>query len=654
MNTVDFAAMRAKAGMREYKIGRFTLQPYRELLGPDGPVPVKPKALAILSVLAEADGALVTKDELVAAVWPNVIVEDNAIQAHVASLRKTLGDDAELLCTVHGHGYRLIPTLLVPSKSPGVTQPVRPWRTPYYLLAILLAVGAATGSLWLFRDGTHSRPVNEPNRIAILPFDLSESGPQMAGLANELHDKIVASLSGAGILVTSGGNGERPVTEGSQAEKRSGAEFQVSSRISSSRNRLRVQMQISDTAEDVSVWSGTFEKDISDLATLPDAVATAVADAAHFALIGRTGKVRLNAAGVAALVEARESMTAVNRPNPLLQMADYKRILATTPNFSWAHSGLAAADAFQLKSDPRNEALQDEARREAMRALELEPANGEAYLALELILPRFSWEERELVLQKGIKADPGFAPGSYMEGRLLSSVGRNRDAIFWFRRGHNMDPLHANNTFTYAVTLMLLGSREESEKLLDQMDAQWPQHIATRNAHFWASLLSGAQDKTLAILDDASRWPVGMNQKAAEAWRWGITATPENRTQARVTIMKAATEGSLSRGHALLLLSMLHDVDGAFEEANQYLPSDPQWGPLLFLEPTRPMRSDPRFMRLAVKLGFAAYWRTTGQWPDFCSETSLPYDCMNEVKKLAAQNPSLKPMEEVQKASIPY
>ena len=94
----------------EYRVGRFTLRPHRQLLDRGVPVPIGRKALDLLSVLAEAEGALVTKDELMAAVWPRAIVEDNAIQVHVAALRKVLGPDAALLSTVHGLGYRLAVT----------------------------------------------------------------------------------------------------------------------------------------------------------------------------------------------------------------------------------------------------------------------------------------------------------------------------------------------------------------------------------------------------------------------------------------------------------------------------------------------------------------------------------------------------------------
>ena len=53
-----------------------------------------------------------------------------------------------------------------------------------------------------------------------------------------------------------------------------------------------------------------------------------------------------------------------------------------------------------------------------------------------------------------------------------------------------------------------------------------------------------------------------------------------------------------------------------------------------FSPPTAAMRRDPRFMPLMAKLGLADFWRTTGEWPDFCAEPALPYDCKAEVARL--------------------
>jgi DNA-binding winged helix-turn-helix (wHTH) protein/TolB-like protein len=640
-------------------VGRFTLHPFRQLLESDRLIPVKPKALAILSVLAQAEGALVTKEELLGAVWPNVTVEDNAIQAHVASLRKILGHDAELLSTVHGQGYRLAPTGDTPSDA-SRSKPMGNWAALFpgrrqivlSVLAILLCFGVA--GLWLFRHGAMA-VANPPAQIAVVPFDLTPAGPEAIAFGNDLRDKISADLLSMQILTVTGG-GRELLSQVFGTNRAVDSEFQLSGRIASDGTMQRIRVQLMDTREGVAVWSGTFQKSISDRKTLLPIVSTAVADAAHFAIIGRMGKVRLNAAGIAALIEARDSITAVSRPNPNLQMADYKKIIAATPEFSWAHSGLAVADAFQLRSEPSNELLRKEIRTEANRALELEPANGEAYLALEVGLPRFDWQQRESLLLKGNKADPGFGPIPVMEGRLTAAVGRNQDSLFWLKRAYNIDPLHNSNTFDYVVTLLSEGHPAESERLLAEMDAQWPQHSATRNAHFWTSVISGATKETLAIVMDPSRWPVGMNEKSADVWRAALMAHDSKeggaRAQAIASIKNASAEGSLTRGDALLLLSILSDVDGAFDQAGAYLPADPQWGPVLFLGPTLPMRQDPRFISLAVKFGFAAYWRSTGQWPDFCKAPDLPYDCKKEVANLALKNPALSPMPETH-APIP-
>ena len=636
--------------VREHQVGRFILDPHRQLLDRGRPVPVKPKALAILSVLAEANGELVTKDELMAAVWPNITVEDNAIQAHVTSLRKVLGEDAELLCTVHGHGYRLVSSASPApdhAKDLNTGLPHQAGHLVRSILAVMIVITVAVAGFLYLRD--RALPRQERAQVVILNFDVS--GPEMAGFAKNLKDRISAELSDAQVLAVS-----EEYRKGLLPAARPDAEFLLQARISPDGKMLVVHVELSDAAEGVALWSATFQKDMDASNTLLPSVSTAVADAAHFGIIGRNGKVRLEAAGVAALIEARESMTTVNRPNPLLQMANYRKIIAMAPNFSWAHSGLAAADGFQLRADPGNQSLRAEAVREAKRALELEPANGEAYLALALALPRFNWEQREALLLKGMKADPGFGPAAVMEGRLRLAVGRDRDALFWFNRARNIDPLHNNNNFSTAVSLQSQGFPEESRKILEQMDAQWPDHIATRNAHFWVSLLAGKTAETLAILADAGRWPVGMNKKSAQAWRISLEAQADNEKVVRAirAVKDSAAQGSLGPGEALLLLSLLKDIEGAFDQAQHYIPLDPQWGPYLFLDATKPMRQDPRFMALAVKYGFAAYWRATGQWPDFCNQPDLPYDCKAQVEKLAASNPRLDPMPDSVGAPIPY
>jgi non-specific serine/threonine protein kinase len=80
----------------------------RELRLNGAPVDLGARAFDIVEVLAGAGGGLVTKDELMNRVWPDVVVEENTLQVHISALRKALGADRSLLKTEAGRGYRLI------------------------------------------------------------------------------------------------------------------------------------------------------------------------------------------------------------------------------------------------------------------------------------------------------------------------------------------------------------------------------------------------------------------------------------------------------------------------------------------------------------------------------------------------------------------
>jgi predicted ATPase/DNA-binding winged helix-turn-helix (wHTH) protein len=80
----------------------------REVCQDGSPLRIGARAFGILALLIEADGALVSKDEIMSRVWPDTIVEENNLQVQVAVLRKALGDDRAMIRTVPGRGYRLI------------------------------------------------------------------------------------------------------------------------------------------------------------------------------------------------------------------------------------------------------------------------------------------------------------------------------------------------------------------------------------------------------------------------------------------------------------------------------------------------------------------------------------------------------------------
>ncbi len=91
---------------------QFQLDPGKgDLQGRSGPVPLTPKAMALLQYLAERPGKLVTKHELLEAIWPNVFVADGALKVCIREIRRALADDARVprfIETAHRRGYRFI------------------------------------------------------------------------------------------------------------------------------------------------------------------------------------------------------------------------------------------------------------------------------------------------------------------------------------------------------------------------------------------------------------------------------------------------------------------------------------------------------------------------------------------------------------------
>jgi predicted ATPase/DNA-binding winged helix-turn-helix (wHTH) protein len=89
----------------------------RELRARGIPIPIGGRAFEIIEALVQSAGELVSKDDLMGRVWPDVVVEENTLQVHISAIRKALGPDRGLLRTASGHGYRLLGAWTARSKE---------------------------------------------------------------------------------------------------------------------------------------------------------------------------------------------------------------------------------------------------------------------------------------------------------------------------------------------------------------------------------------------------------------------------------------------------------------------------------------------------------------------------------------------------------
>jgi DNA-binding winged helix-turn-helix (wHTH) protein len=107
--------------------GRFRVLLRRRQLVIDGvPMELGARAFDLLLVLLEADGSLVTKEELMSRAWPGIVVAEENLKVQISALRKALGEDRDFIRTEFGRGYRF--TAAVRSTLAGSVCQRRPRR----------------------------------------------------------------------------------------------------------------------------------------------------------------------------------------------------------------------------------------------------------------------------------------------------------------------------------------------------------------------------------------------------------------------------------------------------------------------------------------------------------------------------------------------
>src|SRR4029077_8529655 len=161
----------------------------------DEPLALTPKVFDTLFYLVKNAGKTIDKDELMAAIWPDTVVEENNLNKNISALRQLLGEkpgEHRFIATVPGKGYRFVASVVersengiqnvdvVPSDAvlPGLirskadkageTHRVNPSHLRYWLIATLAIVSfAAALYLWQKR---HSPSAGRIRSIAVLPF----------------------------------------------------------------------------------------------------------------------------------------------------------------------------------------------------------------------------------------------------------------------------------------------------------------------------------------------------------------------------------------------------------------------------------------------------------------------------------------------------
>jgi DNA-binding winged helix-turn-helix (wHTH) protein len=645
-----------------YQIGRFTLLPFRELLDGPKPSPIGRKPLEILSVLAEHGGALVTKDELMAAVWPQVIVEDNAVQAHIAALRKILGSDARLLTTARGRGYRLAAKRIQAEALPGAAPKTKSGRRFGQLIPALIAVlaigGVAVAGWQVVRGWATAAPALRP-RVAVGAFSSAHGDPAETALAAAMNTEVAEALSHYDVIVFT----PRP-GPGTPAP---GTDFTVRGLVSRTADGFSVTTDLSDTRSNVLVYSFETSQPRGAGADASAAIASHVAlslDPSKLTndLDGKltpedyTTVARFNDAldksdtpGDAFPLSSAYGQTAaspeeVERAQTLFDQA--QKLAERHPHDGDLQAAVAFAAVWVAQAEPsRDDRMRDleRARRAIRRAASLSPDSALAVLAKVLLLngplSRAAHEQAE---RRALQINPRQHIAYNGLGETLIGVGRTREGVGLIKRSVELDPMSRVVVGDGVWALIAAGSAEDASRLMAREQLIWPSALETRYHEMGMAYYLGDPGKVAAVVSKyGPPPPIGIDPAHLDvmlgAWR---TRNPAQIRRMAANCFadygKSAVIGQAVDMDCLFVMVRVGDLDDAFRFAalafpdcrNLYRADADEWitRPRLGLDPSwlfspimAPLRADPRFWDIAVRTGLVDYWQTTGSWPDFCA-----------------------------------
>ncbi len=390
------------------------------------PVPLRPKTFALLVHLADRAGTMVSKQELMAAIWPGLVVTDDSLTQAISELRGALDDrDQKLIKTIPKRGY-LFDTVVRPAPPAITAEAAAPRRRPRRLAALglaVLAVAAGSGLLWMrpATDAPIGQALVESRSLVVMPFiDLSEPPAPHLALAVDTGLSTVLSRL-ADILVTPRGSAAALGTSASMDLKRIarelGARHVVTGTVRRDGERLQVTVQLVRADDGRVLWADRFE----------------YASAADWM------EQRDISARIANLLD-------LSMRDSLLQQAH------KTPQSNQAIDHWARGVYMMLTLRTREELQQ--ARQEFQAALTLQPDSSHALAGLALThtsMVAYRWtEQRQLELdtaerlaRQALAIDPQSQDALMALARALMFNGRIADAMAVTRQHLGLDPNHA-------------------------------------------------------------------------------------------------------------------------------------------------------------------------------------------------------------------
>ena len=517
-------AMESSSAGYLYRFGRFALDSRKRTLSrADSPVALTAKAFDVLLFLAQHPNRLVTKEELLKAVWGDTFVEEGNLAQYISHLRKALGDvseHAQLIVTIARKGYQFTADVTVAEaadsarqaavlvatadSSPAQTQTgienpaaeavsrsPRPWQKAAVVgaCAVLLAsVGLASRRHF----GSMTPPRSQKIMLAVLPFQNLTGDPDKEYLADGLTEETISLLGRLnpeqlGVIARTSVMGyKHKDVRLDQIGRDLSVQYVLENSFRESGDHIRLTAQLIQVKDQTHLWSQDYDYPVKDILNIEDDVAKAIAHEIRVRLTSRQQAVLaqshpVNPEAFNAYLQGHYFFERNTDKDTGIAAKYYERATQLDPSFALAWAGLSRVRKWQAATGLIPEEEGNRLARESVeRALALNPNLAEAHIQMGRIKQQvdFDWAGAYASRQRAVELEPGNVDAVIAAATSVAMLGRLDEALRLSRRAVGLDPLNPRSWQALGEIKyyegQLAGAEADVKKSLELSPDVWP------------------------------------------------------------------------------------------------------------------------------------------------------------------------------------